>query len=128
MDPRIGMFCNAQGMFGKGQYYCYPDQSYNAEPFSGSLAECEIALGLEPTQPEEVSNDSGPSAEGDEGMLFTVTLRFQYPAWDDVDGIPYPDIAADSKQEANDIVRRIAMIDGHLGAGKGRCWFSAVQQ
>lgn len=128
MDPRIGMFSSSQGMFGKGQYYCYPNSNRSDDPFSGSLAECEIALGLVPTQQEEVSSHSDICAEGSASILFTVTLRFQHPAWDEVEGIPYRDIPADSKQEANDIARGFAMRDGQLGAGKGRYWFCAVQQ
>ena len=128
MDPRIGMVCSSQGMFGKGQFYCYPDANYGVDPFSGSLAECEKALGLTPTQQDEISTDIAIGTDTAEASMFTVTLRFQHPAWDEAEGIPYRDIAADSKQEANDIVRGRAMADGHLGAGKGRYWFSAVQQ
>jgi hypothetical protein len=115
-------------MFGKGQFYCYPNASYSVEPFSGTLVGCEIALGLKPTQRDEVSTDSVICVGSVEVTMFTVTLRFQHPAWDEAEGIPYRDIAADSKQEANELARDRATADGHLGTSKGRYWFSAEQQ
>lgn len=58
-------------------------------------------------------------------MTFQVTLRFQFPAWDEVDGITY-EIEANSKAEAIDRARREARRDGHTPAtGKGRATFSA---
>ena len=56
---------------------------------------------------------------------YVVTLRFQYPAWDEVDGIPYQ-IEARSKSEAINRARRQARDDGHLYGGKGRVSFKAV--
>lgn len=55
---------------------------------------------------------------------YEVTLRFQYPAWDEKDGIPY-EVTADSKAAAVKIARNQAQRDGHLGGGKGRCSFKA---
>lgn len=56
---------------------------------------------------------------------FIVTLRFQFPAWDEVDGITY-EIGAPSKAKAIEYARQDARRDGHLPAtGKGRASFSA---
>jgi hypothetical protein len=58
--------------------------------------------------------------------MFDVTLRFQYPAYDETRGIEYPGISARSKAEAIKIARRRAYDDGHVGhGGKGRVTFSA---
>jgi hypothetical protein len=54
-----------------------------------------------------------------------VRLSFQYPAWDETDGIWYRGISAKSKSEANAYARRQADRDGHLGSGKGRATFTA---
>lgn len=59
--------------------------------------------------------------------MFNVTLRFQFPAWDEVNGITYYDISARTKAEAIKIARREAYNDGHVGTGgKGRVSFSAT--
>ena len=61
--------------------------------------------------------------------MFTVTLTFQYPAWDEKNGIVYEDIIARNKSEAVKEARRQARNDGHTGTGgKGLCWFTAVEQ
>lgn len=59
---------------------------------------------------------------------YTVTIHFKFPAWSERHGIDYYDVPAGSKSEANRIVRKWAERDGHLGYGKGRARFSAVQQ
>ena len=60
--------------------------------------------------------------------MFNVTIRFQYPAWDELNGITYYDISARSKSEAIKEVRRQAYNDGHVGTGgKGRVTFSAEE-
>jgi len=58
---------------------------------------------------------------------YTVTMRFQYPAHDERDGIPF-EVQADSKAEAVRIARRQAERDGHTGTGKGRYTFTAREQ
>jgi hypothetical protein len=59
---------------------------------------------------------------------YNVTIRFQYPAWDEVDGIVYRDIQATCKSDAIKQVRREAENDGHVpGIGKGRASFKAVE-
>lgn len=60
---------------------------------------------------------------------YTVTIRFQFPAWDDVEGIPYTNIEATSKSDAIKQVRRTAWDDGHtaLAREKGRITFTAIE-
>ena len=60
--------------------------------------------------------------------LYTVTLKFQFPAWNNKDGISYYDVRAESKQQAIKFVRSQAFNDGHTGTGQGRITFSAVEQ
>ena len=57
---------------------------------------------------------------------FLVSLRFQFPAWDEVEGIRY-EVEAESKSQAIEIARRRARRDGHTGQGasKGRVTFKA---
>lgn len=57
--------------------------------------------------------------------MFKVTLRFQFPAWDEVNGLPYR-VEASSKSEAIKRVRRQAERDGHIpNREKGRATFKA---
>lgn len=58
---------------------------------------------------------------------FNVTLRFQFPSWDEKGGITYFDVPALSKSEAIKRARSTAEIDGHLTTGKGRYWFVATE-
>lgn len=61
-------------------------------------------------------------------MTYDVTISFQYPAWDEKDGITYRDIDAATKAEAIARVRRQANRDGHIPAvGKGRATLKAVK-
>lgn len=57
---------------------------------------------------------------------YEVTLRFQHPAWDEKNGIPFS-VEACSKAEAIKHARREADIAGHLCGGKGRVTFKAVE-
>lgn len=114
LDPRIGKL-------NSGKFYCFPNGNGKPE-LIGTLEEVEIALGLRPAvvaTPEKI-------AKAD--TVWTVTLRFQFPAWDEVDGLVYEDVRAASKAEANAIARRMADNDGHLGGGKGRATFTATEQ
>lgn len=56
-----------------------------------------------------------------------VTMRFQWPAWDEADGIVYQDILAESKSAAIRTVRKLAASDGHAIGRRGRYWFSAAK-
>jgi len=57
---------------------------------------------------------------------YTVTMRFQFPAWDEVNGITF-DEQARSKADAVKYARRQADRDGHLCGGKGRVSFKAEE-
>lgn len=110
------------GQLNGGKFYSYVN-GYSAEPFFGTLEEVEVALGLRP-QPDRSPVEPAVNRR----KCFDVTMRFQYPAWDEVDGIVYRAIEADSRSEANALARRMADQDGHLGGGKGRVTFSACEQ
>lgn len=114
LDPRIGML-------NSGKFYCFPD-GHGKPEFIGTLEEVEAALGLRPAVATEPEHDAVAEP------MWTVTLRFQSPAWDETDGIVYQDIRAGSRAEANAIVRRMADNDGHLHGGKGRVTFTATEQ
>lgn len=58
--------------------------------------------------------------------VFTVTVKKQFPAWDEVNGIVYC-VDARNKAEATKDVRRKAVNDGHVGFGQGRYTVSAVE-
>jgi hypothetical protein len=107
IDSRIGVL-------NSGQHYAFVDGC----EVRGTREEVEIALGLrEATAPVATS-----SLDDDR---YNVTLRFQYPAWDEKAGIVYPDILARGKADAISTARRLASDDGHTMSGKGRYWFSA---
>ena len=59
--------------------------------------------------------------------VWNVKLTFQYPAWDEVDGIIFCGIVAPNKTTANAAARKKAGQDGHLFGGKGRTTFSATE-
>ncbi len=115
LDPRIGML-------NSGKFYCFPNGTGKPE-LIGTLEEVEVALGLRP--PAELAT---PATVAKVDSDWTVTLRFQYPAWDEADGIEYRDIRASSKSKANAMARRMASNDGHLCGGKGRVTFFATEQ
>jgi hypothetical protein len=58
---------------------------------------------------------------------YIVTIRFQFPAWDEKNGLPY-EVTASTKAEAIKEVRRLAARDGHTGiGGKGKASFKAEE-
>lgn len=57
---------------------------------------------------------------------YVVTLRFQFPAWDEREGIPF-EVSAESKRAAIRCARKAADYAGHLCGGKGRASFKAVE-
>lgn len=59
---------------------------------------------------------------------YKVTLFFQYPAWDEKDGIPYEIDGAKSKSDAIKQARHQARRDGHCVGGQGRYWFKAEEK
>ncbi len=59
---------------------------------------------------------------------YSVILRFQFPAHDEREGIPFADISAQNKADACKQARRLAEHAGHLSTGKGLSWFKAIEQ
>lgn len=116
LDPRIGVLNG-------GKFYCFPN-GYGKPELIGTLEEVENALGIRSAATAPVSTSNARAVK----KLWTVRLTFQYPAWDEVEGIEFADISANSKSEANAIARRRAERDGHLGGGKGRVVFTATEQ
>lgn len=119
LDPRIGQLNGPR-------YYAYA-QGYGAPPVVGSLAEVHQALGLTwaEQKPAQVDN---PSPKPKPVLShWRVTMRFQWPAWDEKDGIVYEHIPAESKSAAIRSARRLAACDGHAVGGRGRYWFSAAK-
>lgn len=110
------------GQLNGGKFYSYLN-GYGSEPFFGTLEEVEVAMGL---RPQPALSPAAPAES--KRKCFDVTMRFQYPAWNEAKGIVYRSIEADSKSEANAMARRMADQDGHLAGGKGRVTFSACEQ
>jgi len=110
MDARIGQLTR------DGKAVFYKNEGGYVE---GTLERVEAALGLR----------AAPVAATPvvESKTYNVRLTFQFPAWDEKDGIPYNGITAGSKQEANAIARRLAHNDGHLNGGQGRVTFTATE-
>ncbi len=103
LDPRIGMLSS-------GRFYAFADGLDKPETI-GTLAEVQGALGLKEAAGQPQS--------------WQVTMRFAYPAWDEVDGILLGPFAAKGKADAIRQARRVAERDGHACTGKGRYWFTA---
>ena len=57
---------------------------------------------------------------------YTVTMRFQFPSWDEKEGIQFEEQAR-CKADAVKYARRKADYDGHLCGGKGRVSFKAEE-
>jgi hypothetical protein len=57
---------------------------------------------------------------------YIVTMRFQFPAWDEKDGIEF-EVSAANKREANAKGRRQAKDAGHARANRGLYWFKATE-
>lgn len=120
MHPSIGQLSN-------GRFYAYVN-SYAKEPFEGTLEEVEVALGLRaPQEPALAGEKVAPVESAPQQKSFNVMMRFQHPAWDEVDGVPFGGIVADSKSEANEEARRRASANDLLGWGKGRVTFTATE-
>ncbi|WP_445769411.1 hypothetical protein [Rheinheimera sp.] len=109
MDSRIGQLNG-------GKYYAYIN-GYDQEPLFGSLAEVEAALGIQASIKTEIVTSTL--------LTYTVTLRYEYPAWDEVNGINYSGIEAKCKSDAIKAARKKAETYGHCQTGKGRYWFTA---
>ena len=59
--------------------------------------------------------------------VYTVTIRKQFPSWDETDGIVYRGIVGVSKREAVETIRARGYNHGHIGQGQGRYWITAVE-
>lgn len=117
MDARIGVL-------NSGRFYAFAN-GYHAEPVMGTLEEVEMALGLRAAPVAIAARIEVKPAPV--FKRFNVLLTFQYPAWDEVDGIPYDDIPATSKRNAIKSARRQAERDGHAVSGRGRYYFTATE-
>jgi hypothetical protein len=59
---------------------------------------------------------------------YRVGLRFQFPAWDEKNGLWF-DVYAANKRDAVRAARRMAERDGHVPfRGKGRVTFTATKE
>lgn len=103
-------------MLNSGHFYAFAN-GYDQQAVCGTLHEVESALGL----------GSSLSVASPITKTWNVRMRFQYPAWDEMDGLCYSEIRATSKSGANAAARRRASVDGHLSGGKGRVTFTAVE-
>lgn len=110
IDPRIGML-------GNGLYYACVN-GYDKSETVGSLPDVEVALGI---RTKATDRQPGKMAS------WNVTMRFAYPAWDEVDGIEYVGVVAKCKSEAIKNARKQAENDGHACRGRGRYWFTAIE-
>ena len=108
LDPRIGVLSS-------GTHYAFVC-GYDKEPFLGSRCEVEAALGVH----------TNARAAARSLVAWDVRITFQYPTWDQVDGIVYRSIMASGKSAANAAARRMASDDGHLCGGRGRVSFTAT--
>ena len=111
LDPRIGTL-------NSGLFYAFVD-GYDKPEFSGSLDQVEVALGLRKAPSERALPQAKPVS------LWTGTLRYQHPAWDEVDGIVFENVPGHSKSEAVRAARQRASNAGHL-IGRGMHWFTAT--
>ena len=59
---------------------------------------------------------------------YTVTIKKQFPAWDETEGLGYYGVEAKSKSEAIKFIREESRWDGNTGPGQGRTTFSAVAE
>lgn len=115
LDPRIGML-------NSGRFYAFADGLDKPETI-GTLAEVQGALGLKPSASQAPA--TAPKEAAGQPQSWQVTMRFAYPAWDEVDGILLGPFAAKGKADAIRQARRVAERDGHACTGKGRYWFTA---
>ncbi len=116
MDARIGTLMKE----GRLVHYAFVD-GYNMPPFEGSRADVEQRLGV------NVSGGAMRASRNLRVKSWTVTMRFEHPAWDEVDGIEYRNIPARNRSEANRAAARQAESDGHAVSGRGRYWFTAAE-
>ena len=112
LDTRIGML-------NSGKFYAYV-RGYGEPETVGTREEVEQALGI-------FREKASVSVPAKSLKTFDVVMRFEYPAWDEVDGLVYPGIHANSKAQANQFARKQAKRDGHAIGGRGRYTFTATE-
>lgn len=100
MDARIGILMRE----GQTVYYAFPD-GYNKPAFEGLLVEVEQRLGLRAHG--TAASCSKSTVRGSDVKQWVVTMRFEYPAWDEKDGIVYQGIPARTRSEANRAAKRL---------------------
>lgn len=78
---------------------------------------------------EMTTTTKGENMRETEDKTYVITVRFQFPAWNDKNGIESDPVVAASKKEAIKIARRQLDRDGHTGTAvcKGLQWFSAKE-
>jgi hypothetical protein len=119
MDARIGELMRE----GRTVYYAFAD-GYDKPAFEGTLEAVERRLGLLDEKPR--GQQSTSKLGGRQVKSWVVTMRFEYPAWDEKDGIRYEGVLGRTKAEANRAAARMAAGDGHACSGRGRYWFTAT--
>lgn len=119
MDARIGVLMR------EGKEVFYKTEGGYAE---GSIEAVEASLGIRTSLPVEEAVEARIKAPSKVYKEYDVHLTFQYPAWDEVDGIWYKDISAQSKKDAIKQVRRMAADDGHAVGGRGMYWLKATEK
>lgn len=110
LDPRIGVL-------NSGQFYAFA-HGYDKPETVGTRQKVEQALGIAKVQVTRAAMAN---------RTFNVAMRFEHPAWDELDGISYSDISATSKTNANKKARSMAKRDGHAIGGRGRYTFAATE-
>lgn len=61
-------------------------------------------------------------------MTYTVTVKVQYPNWDEREGFTFPDIVAESKSDAIRKARRHSYTYGIVTGHHGLSWWKATEQ
>lgn len=110
LDSRIGVL-------NSGKFYAFA-HGYDKPETVGTLQEVERALGIAKAQCAKAAKTY---------KTFDVVMRFEHPAWDEMDGISYPGIQATGKADANKQARSVAERDGHASGGRGRYTFTATE-
>lgn len=110
LDSRIGVLSS-------GRFYAFA-HGYDQPETVGTRHEVELALGIAIAKAPEPKKSL---------KRFNVVMRFEYPAWDEIDGIAFNEISAFSKSDANRRARSQAERDGHAIGGRGRYFFTATE-
>lgn len=88
----------------------------------GTVEQLEAAL-----EGKEIPVAPKAAAKEEASKEYNVRLTFQYPAWDEKEGILYTGILAKSKAQAIEQARKMAFNDGHTSRGNGRVTFKTEE-